>query len=140
MSRRPGLRRGRGDRGTGTVTALVLLFTFTAGAVVWLARDVDRVVTHRSAAQSVAFQAARAGAQQLDVAVLRSGAAAPVVDAAQARVVAQRTAAELLAAFGLAGRVESIEVGPDVVRVDVVVSDPSGAVHGTGVARARGGS
>jgi hypothetical protein len=55
-------------------------------------------------------------------------------------VVVQRTAAELLAAFGLAGRVESIEVGPDVVRVDVVVSDPSGAVHGTGVARARGGS
>jgi hypothetical protein len=44
-------------------TSLVLLFTFTAGGVVWLARDVDRAISNRAAAQSIAFQAARSGAQ-----------------------------------------------------------------------------
>lgn len=133
-------RRLRGERGTGTVTALVLLFAFTAGAVVWLARDVDRAVSNRSAAQSVAFQAARAGAQQLDVAALREGAATPVVSADAARAAATRTAGQLLTSFGLAGRVEAIEVTSELVTVRVVVTDPAGAVHGTGIARTRGGS
>ena len=50
-------RRGRGERGTALVTALVLLFAFTAGGVIWLSRDVNRRVSNRSAAQSIAFQA-----------------------------------------------------------------------------------
>jgi hypothetical protein len=56
------------------VTALVLLFAFTAGGVIWLSRDVNRVITNRSAAQSIAFQSARAGAQQVEVGSLRGGA------------------------------------------------------------------
>ncbi len=63
----PDGRRGRGERGSAVVTALVLLFVFTAGGVIWLSRDVNRVITNRSAAQSIAFQSARAGAQQVDV-------------------------------------------------------------------------
>ena len=43
------------------VTALVLLFAFTAGGVIWLSRDVNRRVSNRSAAQSIVFQAARVG-------------------------------------------------------------------------------
>jgi hypothetical protein len=133
-------RRLRGERGTGTVTALVLLFAFTSGAVVWLARDVDRAVSNRSAAQSVAFQAARAGAQQLDVVALRQGVTTPVVSAEAARAAATRTAGQLLASFGLDGRVESVDVTSELVTVRVVVTDPAGAVSGTGIARTRGGS
>lgn len=65
-------RRCRGDEGAGLATALVLLFAFTVSGVVWLARDVDRAISNRAAAQSIAFQAARSGAQQIDVVVLRS--------------------------------------------------------------------
>ena len=59
------MNRPERDRGSATVTALVLVFAFTAGAVIWLASDVNSRVADRSAAQSVAFQAARAGAQQV---------------------------------------------------------------------------
>ena len=54
------LRRGRDDRGSGLVTGIVLIFAFTFLGLVWLARDVDRGVSNRSAAQSIAFQSARA--------------------------------------------------------------------------------
>ena len=54
------------------MTALVLLFAFTAGGVIWLSRDVNRRVANRSAAQAIAFQAARSGAQQVEVAALRT--------------------------------------------------------------------
>ena len=56
------------------VTGLVLLFAFTAGGVIWLARDVNRSVSNRSAAQSIAFQAARSAAQQVGITSLREGA------------------------------------------------------------------
>ena len=55
-----------GQRSDGILAvraALVFLFAFTSVGLVWLSRDVNRVVANRSAAQSIAFQAARAGAQ-----------------------------------------------------------------------------
>ena len=64
-------RRLRGDRGQAFVVALVVLFTFTGAAAIWLARDVNQRVSDRSALQSVAFQAARSGAQQIDLGGLR---------------------------------------------------------------------
>ena len=70
-----------------TVTGLVLLFAFTAGGVIWLARDVDRAVSNRTAAQSIAFQAARSGAQQIVVAGLR-GDGVVAVDGSRARAAA----------------------------------------------------
>jgi hypothetical protein len=120
------------------VTGLVLIFAFTAGAVVWLARDVDRSVSNRSSAQSIAFQAARAGAQQVDAGSVRSGAASIVVDPGAARRAAERTASRLLTAYELDGSVTAVEVGGDRVVVTVVVEDPAGSVTGVGAARAEG--
>lgn len=130
---------GSRDRGSASVAALVLVFTFSAGAVLWLARDVDRSISHRTSAQSIAFQAARAGAQQLDIAQLRAGTGggdgAPMVEATTARRAAAGAASALFADYGLEGRVVSISVAAD--RVEVVVSIVDGGRTVTGVAAAR---
>ena len=127
-------RRCRGDRGMATVTGLVLLFAFTAGGVIWLARDVNRSVSNRTAAQSIAFQAARSAAQQIAVASLRQGAEVRV-DADAARRAAESTAADLFSGYGLDGRiVNATVVPPDTVRVEVRISDPAG--DDTGIAAA----
>ncbi len=134
-----GRRRCRGDRGMATVTALVLLFAFTAGGVVWLARDANRSVSNRTAAQSIAFQAARSAAQQVAVAALRQGADVRV-DAAAARRAALSTAAELFAGYEVDGRVVDVAlVPPDTVRVEVRISDPAGDVTGIAAATAEAG-
>ncbi len=134
-----GRRRCRGDRGMATVTALVLLFAFTAGGVVWLARDANRSVSNRTAAQSIAFQAARSAAQQVAVAALRQGADVRV-DAAAARRAALSTAAELFAGYDVDGRVVDVAlVPPDTVRVEVRISDPAGDVTGIAAATAEAG-
>jgi Tfp pilus assembly protein PilX len=133
--------RGRGERGTALVTALVLLFAFTAGGVVWLARDVDRRVANRSAAQSIAFQAARTGAQQIEVGTLRGGSADDVsVDAAAANVQARRIASRLFDEYGVDGSVVAVTVVDRTVTVEVRLSDPVGDVVGVGSARAEAGS
>jgi uncharacterized membrane protein len=122
-----------------TVTALVLLFAFTAGGVVWLARDANRSVSNRTAAQSIAFQAARSAAQQVAVAALRQGADVRV-DAAAARRAALSTAAELFAGYEVDGRVVDVAlVPPDTVRVEVRISDPAGDVTGIAAATAEAG-
>lgn len=133
------VRRCRGDRGMATVTALVLLFAFTAGGVVWLARDANRSVSNRTAAQSIAFQAARSGAQQVGVASLRDGAVIRVDDAA-ARRAAESTAADLFAGYEVEGRVVSVTVvPPGTVEVEVRISDPAGDVTGVAAANAEDG-
>ena len=134
-----GFRRCRGDRGMATVTGLVLLFAFTAGGVVWLARDADRSVSNRTAAQSIAFQAARSAAQQVGVESLRDGAEI-VVDASAARRAAESTAADLFAGYQVDGRVVSVTVvAPDTVAVEVRISDPAGDVTGVASASAEDG-
>jgi hypothetical protein len=131
-------RRCQGDRGSATVAVLVLMFAFTSGAVVWLARDVDRAVSNRSAAQSIAFQAARTGAQQVDVASLRADGT-PAIDADAARLAATGTANGLFDAYGLAGTVTAVDVGIDRVSVTVEVADAGRTVTGRGTARAQEG-
>ena len=42
------------ERGSGLVAGLALIFAFTFLGLVWLARDVDRSVSNRTAAQSIA--------------------------------------------------------------------------------------
>jgi Tfp pilus assembly protein PilX len=131
------MNRLRGDRGAGMVTGLVLMFVFTAGAVVWLARDVDRAISNRTAAQSVAFQAARSGAQQVETTTLRTGSSAVVaIDDAAARRAASATATQLFDAYRLDGRVTSIVIDLDRVTVTVEVSDAGRVVTGVGSARA----
>lgn len=134
-------RRGQGERGTALVTALVLLFAFTAGGVIWLARDVNERVSNRSAAQSIAFQAARSGAQQVEVVSLREGGAASlVIDEPAAREQALRIADRLFAEYDLDGTVVRVSVEDVTVTVEVRISDPVGDVTGVGSARAEAGS
>ncbi len=129
-------RRGCGDRGTALVTALVLIFAFTAGGVVWLSRDVNRRVSNRSAAQSIAFQAARSGAQQVSVGALRTGGPATlVIDTESARTQATRVAVRLFDEYDVDGSVERITVDGDQVTVVVLIADPAGDMTGVGSAR-----
>jgi Tfp pilus assembly protein PilX len=133
------VRRCRGERGMAMVTGLVLLFAFTAAGVIWLARDVDRSVSNRTAAQSIAFQAARSGAQQLDVGALRERADV-VVDADAASHAARATADELFAGYGVDGAVTRVSVDSDgLVEVEVRISDPAGDVTGAAAAHAEVG-
>ena len=132
-------RRCRGDRGMAMVTGLVLLFAFTAGGVIWLARDANRAVSNRTTAQSIAFQAARSGAQRVGVESLRQGAEV-LVDEDAARRAAESTAADLFSGYGVDGDVLRVTVvPPDTVEVEVRISDPAGDVTGVGAARAETG-
>ena len=134
-------RRCRGERGTAMVTALVLLFTFTAGGVIWLSRDVNRRVSNRSAALSIAFQSARSGAQQVQIISLRDGGDARlVIDEPAAREQALRIADRLFDEYDLDGTVVRVTVADVTVTVEVRVSDPAGDVIGVGSARAEEGS
>ena len=132
--------RLRGERGTAIITVTVLLFAMTFGAIVWLTRDVNRVVSNRSAAQSIAFQAARAGAQQVATGTLRGGGSESVVlDEFAATQEAIRIADRLFDSYGLAGSVgpEDVTVDGDTVTVTAVVVDANGTVSATGSVQAQ---
>ena len=114
------------------------MFAFTAGAIIWLARDVDRAVSDRASAQSIAFQAARSGAHQIDVGVLRRPAGSIAIDPDLARPAAEDTAARLLDAYDLDGRITAVDVVGDRITVSLEVETAGRTVTGTGSARAQG--
>ena len=126
----------QGDHGSGLVAGIALIFAFTFLGLVWLARDVDRGVSNRSAAQSIAFQAARSGAQATSITSLRSGVETTAIDESQARQQATRTAAALFASYEVAGSITSIVVEGDRVSVTLVITDDSQIVTGSGTVRA----
>jgi len=128
--------RCRGERGSGLVAGIVLIFAFTFLGMVWLARDVDRGVSNRSAAQSIAFQAARSGAQSASIADLRNNADASGIDEQAARRAATATADALFASYDVDGSITSIDVIGDRVAVTVVITDGSVTVTGAGTVRA----
>jgi len=133
------MNRGRGDRGSAMVAGVVLMFACTAGAIIWLARDVDRAVADRASAQSIAFQAARSGAQQVDIDALRRMPGGTIdIDRELARAAAEATAARLLEAYDLHGRITAIDVVGDRVTVVVEVNTAGRTVTGAGSARAQG--
>lgn len=117
------------------VAGLVLLFAFTFLGLVWLARDVDRSVSNRTAAQSIAFQAARSGAQEVSVSGLRAGAE-PTINEPAARGAIRHAASRLFASYGVAGSLETIDIRIDRVTVTVSISDAGRTVTGTGTVRA----
>jgi hypothetical protein len=129
-------RRLRGERGSSLVAAVTLMFAFTAGAVIWLARDADRNLSNRSAAQSIAFQAARTGAQQLDVAALRRGEVA--IDQGVATSAARSAATRLFTAYGVSGEVVTISFGATrpTITVTVRITDTGDPVTGVGTVEA----
>lgn len=128
--------RLRGERGSGLVAGIVLIFAFTFLGMVWLARDVDRGVSNRSAAQSIAFQAARSGAQSVSIADLRNNTGAGAIDERRARQAATATADALFASYHVDGSITSIEVDGDRVAVTVIITDGSVTVTGAGTVRA----
>ena len=127
--------RLHGERGAGLVVGITLIFAFTFLGLVWLARDVDRSVSNRSAAQAIAFQSARSGAQTALVPALRHGAA-PTIDADAARSAAAATAAQLFASYGVSGTIASVGVGSDEVHVTVTIADGGRSVSGSATVRA----
>lgn len=128
-----------GDRGTALVTAMVLLFSFTAGAVILLARDYDDRLATRSTAQAIAFQAARVGAQQVAVGTLR-GEGSVSLDESAAVEQATRAAHELLADYGEVGGVEVVVDGDRVTVVIAIVDEIEGGFDGSrrAIVRAEG--
>jgi hypothetical protein len=126
--------RLRGDRGSGFVAGIALIFAFTFLGLVWLARDVDRSVSNRSTAQSIAFQAARSGAQAALVPALRTGDGLSI-DETTARSAAMATATALFTSYGVAGSVTSITLDGDAVTVSLTITDAGTTVTGLGTVR-----
>ncbi len=130
----------------GMITGLVVMFSFTFSALVYLVRDVDRGISNRAPAQAIAFQAARAGAQQIDVRSLRTGDAATVrLDPVAAERAARNALAQSLRSEAMSDptrklQVVEIAVGIDQVVVRVEIHDGSRVTTGHGVARSVVGS
>lgn len=138
------VRRGRrfdprDERGSGLVAGIAFIFAFTFLGLVWVARDVDRGISNQSAASSIAFQAARSGAQAALVDDVRGGDLA-ALDPGAARSAASATAAQLIAGYGVDGSVTAIEVDSSdgKVTVTITIVDGTKTVIGVGAAEAVG--
>lgn len=132
MIRRRPSHRGD-DRGSATVAAIALMLSLTGGSLLWLTWNVDRSINAASDADAIAFQAARAGAQAIDPASLRT--ATPMVSADKAPQFAIDAAAALFAANETSGRVVSVNVEADRVTVIVEITEAGRTVTGQGTAR-----
>ena len=129
------IRRGRGERGSGLVVGVVILFSLTFLGLVWLARDVDRGISNRSTANSVAFQAARSGAQAAFATPLRQGAE-PTIDVAGAIAAGTDTATRLLERYDVSGTTQ-ISVATATVTAIVVITDRGVTVTGQATVESR---
>jgi len=126
------------DRGSAVVATLTFTFVFMAGAFIWLSRTVDRSLHDRSQATAVAFQAARAGAQQVDGDASRTTGDV-VVDQDRAITAARSAAASALAANGDTGSVVRVSIDGKQVTVTVTITTSGRAVSGTAMATAHFG-
>ncbi|WP_040495544.1 hypothetical protein [Ilumatobacter nonamiensis] len=128
---------GRDDRGSGLVAGIAFMFAFTFLGLVWVARDVDRGISNQSAATSIAFQAARSGAQAARVDDVRSGEL-DVLDADAARAAASTTAAQLIGSYQVDGSIAAIDVdlAASKVTVTITIVDGTKTVTGVGAAEA----
>ena len=122
------------DAGSATVVMITLCFVFLAGSLVWLSRTVDQSLDDRTNAAAIAFQAARAGAQQLDSATARFGVA--IVDSSAARSAVVSTAARLLAVNGDTGSVSAVSIEGNRVTVSVTITSTGRPATGTASATA----
>lgn len=120
----------RDERGSAVVASLVALATLTFGAVIWMARDVSTTIARRADASDIAFQAARAGAQGLDIAALRGSSPVVRLDPFEAQRRANEVALTMFATADLTGRIVSVDVGEDRVEVVVEVVAPTAVIKG----------
>ena len=126
---------------TGSISTSVPLLVLTVLVVVGFAFDGGNAITAHRRAVNLAEQAARAGAQRLDIATLRSRGAYRLDHAA-----ARAAAAAYLASTDTSGQVQlGRDTDGDYVQVTVAWSQPAvfagllgrGRFAGTGRARAR---
>ncbi len=119
------------------VAGIVLIFAFTFLGIVWLARDVDRGVSNRSAAQSIAFQAgAVRGAVGIDRRPAQQRRRGRHRRASGATGWRQPRLMHSSRAYDVDGSITSIDVDGDRVAVTVVITDGSVTVTGAGTVRA----
>ncbi len=118
------------------MAGLVFMFAFTFLGLIWLAGTVDRGISNQSAATSIAFQAARAGAQAAQPDEIRGGQVQNL-DVARAEAAANEAAARLFSSYGLAGQASAVaKVDGTIVIVTVTIIDGSKTVRGRGAAEA----
>ncbi len=131
------MNRLRDDRGSGLVLGIVIMFATTFLGLVWLAGTVDRGVSNQSAATSIAFQAARSGAQAALPDEIRGGQVTSL-DEGEARAAASATVGRLLASYGLsgAGSITGFEIAGTTVIVEITITDGPKTVVGRGAAEA----
>lgn len=111
-------RAWRNDEGVGFAAPLfILLLAATAGLSLAFLVDGGRATTAQRNANSIAFQASRSAAQELDTSALRDG---NIVVSAAADTAARNTASTLLNRAGLSGSVTSVDI--DGRRVSVTIS------------------
>jgi hypothetical protein len=124
------------ERGSGLVAGIAFIFAFTFLGLIWLAGTVDRGISNQSAATSIAFQAARAGAQEVQPDEIRGGEIQNL-DVARAQAAASETATSLFTSYGLTGQATATtEVTGTTVIVTVIITDGSKTVTGRGAAEA----
>ncbi|MEM1331927.1 MAG: hypothetical protein AAGG08_00590 [Actinomycetota bacterium] len=126
-------QRLRGSTGSSTVAAIAIIFSATFLGLLWLARDVDRARSNEGAAEAIAFQSARAGAQAASIGELRGGVV--VLDAPAVTAAASGAASRLFASYGVDGSIVGIDVDVATrrVRVEVQIVDGGISVSGVGV-------
>ncbi len=111
-------RAGKNDDGAGfAIPLFVVLLALTAAASLSLLVDGGRATTAQRNANSIAFQASRSAAQELDTGALRDGV---IIVSPEADAAARRTAATLLGRVGLDGSVTSVDV--DGRRITVTIT------------------
>ena len=126
-------RRREDDRGSATVAMVLLMFSLVGGSLLWLTWNVDRSVNAAGDADAIAFQAARAGAQGIQVASLRTSN--PTLDPDAATNKATEAALLLLDANKIDGRVTGVNVAGDRITVIVEITEAGRIVTGRGTAR-----
>ncbi len=113
-----GRRAWKNDEGAGfAIPLFVVLLALTAAASLSLLVDGGRATTAQRNANSIAFQASRSAAQELDTGALRNGV---IVVSPSADAAARSTAATLLDRVGLDGSVTSVDV--DGRRITVTIT------------------
>ena len=127
-------RKDEADAGSATVLMVTLCFVFLAGSLVWLSRTVDQSLDDRTNAAAIAFQAARAGAQEIDPASARIGVA--IVDSIAASSAVASTTARLLAVNGDTGSVSAVSIESNRVTVSVTITTTGRTATGTASATA----
>jgi hypothetical protein len=116
---------------------VTLCFTFLAGALVWLSRTVDQSLDDRTNAVAIAFQAARAGAQELDADSARVGVS--LIDPVAARLAVGSTMRRLLAVNGDSGSLAAMSIVRNRITVSVTITTTGRPATGTATVTAVAG-